>query len=1109
MATDVRELMRSLAKLICGPAGSGKTTLALAHYVSSVANHRPGKSVWLSPSGRAAAGICDRLVRSVASPAILAPGVMTFASLAAAVVHASRQPVRRIGALEKRVLVGRIIDDTRRSGQFRHFRAVAGSRGLVDLVVQFIAEWKRLEIWPEDFRAAAERRGRTAKDAELAMLYETYQATLTKRQWFDAEGQIWLARALLRDGQARPLAELEWLVADGFSDFTRTEHEILELLADRAEHFLVTLPDDAGEERSDLFAKARRTAQQIQLRHPGCQVERLPARSDGGWPAMEHLERRLFGHPRHAVDASNTGRMEVLAAGRELGELELIAARIKSLLLNGDPTNQREVRPGEIAVVYRQLEAAAPLIREVLERFGIPYYLERAKKLSEAPLVVALSQLLRLHAEDWPQRALVGVLNQYYFRPRWPGWNALIAAHVELAVRAAQLPRGRSALLARCERAAESIGGTPSLDEAADQSPDIAASTRDFVGLLSAALSRFPERAAPQSWLARLEQIARELGYFESLSDADTHAWRQLTEASAALGRLADELSDVRALDAREFLAWLDDVVTATPAAQPSDEIGRVRVLAAASVRALEIPYLFVAGLSEKAFPTADSEGRAYGETECRALVEAGLPLVLRAERAEEEMLLFYETITRARRRLYLSYPAIDERAQPLSPSPYVTEVERAFGAAPLERQTTADLSPIPAPGAIWNERDWRVSAVVAAAKGEPHSLSELASQTAGAVTTTNIHGGLRTVQARSSGDGFGPFEGMLPGGAAQRNCARRFDTERIWSATELEDYGECPFRFFMARVLRLAPLPDPELKTDYLGRGARMHAVLAALHRHVNLMHEPGTHPQSLDVDSYQELIKQLLSQLESPEARVEESLAGALDALQRRELHEWLTTYREQHEQYAEVKGHAGQVRPLYFEAAFGLAADRRAGEPARDVISVDECLELQRGADAVRIAGRIDRIDVADVQGRLVFNVLDYKTGKHPSSKAIESGRALQLPLYALAVERLLLRAQQALPWQIGYWSVADKGYRGGLQLASQDDGAPASTGAWRELVEAIEEQIFGLVRGLRHAEFPMYNTDKKCTSTCDFRTVCRVNQVRSLEKTWQPPQETPSA
>lgn len=1099
--------MKPLTSILIGPAGCGKSTRVLADYAAQLATGRLGAALWIAPSGRAANSIRERIVALTRSRAVMAPGVHTFAGLATSVVQASRAPVRRIGPLEKRALVARIVEDSLRAGRLRHFAAVAETRGFVDLVTQFIADWKRLEIWPEHFRDAVARKGGTAKDSELLELYETYQARLTERQWFDPEGLIWFARALLRDGQQAPCPRLELLVADGFSDFTRTEHEILELLARRSERALITIPDEEGDERGDLFAKARRTLAQLRNHHPECRVERLAARTGGDWPAMEHLERRLFGHPRRAVPATDTRRLKVLAAGRELGELEQVAAEIKSLLTDGDPDSRARVRPGDIVVVFRSLESAAPLVREVFERCGIPYYLERATALSEAPLVAALVQLLRLHAQDWPHRVLLGVLNQAYCRPAWPDWQPRAMRALELVVREAQLPRGREALRQRCERAAQRASALAAVDETERDQAQLVESAARILRSLQETLSRLPERATADHWLRSLGALAEELGYPRELSVRDAAAWRQLRASVAALSRISEELDASRELSADEFLEWLSDVAVSTPAAQSTDDVGRVRVLSAASVRALEIPYLFVAGLSEKAFPAAAGDGGIYGEAECRRLSEAGLPLVLRAERAEEEMLLFYETITRARRRLYLSYPAIDAKAQPLSPSPYLTEVERAFGGAKVEVERTEDLRPIPSGREVWSERDWRVRAVADALAGDSRAFEQLAGQPESSPLARNLAAGLRVVQARSSGAGFGRFEGMLESAAARRDCAKRFGAERVWSATELETYGACPFRFFMERVLRLAPLPEPELSTDYLARGARMHDVLAALHRHVNLAFGPGTHPQTLDAASYLELVERLLTELVVVDDG-DRSLSGALDELQRREMREWLAAYREQHEDYAAKSGHGEAIQPLYFEAAFGMGGTRREDEPARDDISVDDCLELRRGDDVVRVAGRIDRIDVAEVDGQVVFNVLDYKTGKRPPKKEeIVSGRLLQLPLYALAVERLLLAEHGASPWQVGYWFLSERGYQGQLQLAAQAEGRVERTEVWKALIETIEAKVFALVRGMRHAEFPMHNLDDKCTSHCDYREACRVNQVRALGKTWAPPEEQP--
>ncbi len=64
---------------------------------------------------------------------------------------------------------------------------------------------------------------------------------------------------------------------------------------------------------------------------------------------------------------------------------------------------------------------------------------------------------------------------------------------------------------------------------------------------------------------------------------------------------------------------------------------------------------------------------------------------------------------------------------------------------------------------------------------------------------------------------------------------------------------------------------------------------------------------------------------------------------------------------------------------------------------------------------LSGRIDRIDIGVVGGQLVFNILDYKTGnsKNFKSRNAETGVSLQLPLYALAVQELLMIDRRAVP------------------------------------------------------------------------------------------------
>jgi hypothetical protein len=118
-------------------------------------------------------------------------------------------------------------------------------------------------------------------------------------------------------------------------------------------------------------------------------------------------------------------------------------------------------------------------------------------------------------------------------------------------------------------------------------------------------------------------------------------------------------------------------------------------------------------------------------------------------------------------------------------------------------------------------------------------------------------------------------------------------------------------------------------------------------------------------------------------------------------------------------------------------------------------------------------------------------------------ITSAAALQLPLYALATEAVLLADQGAVPWQAGYWYLKENGFKPkqALEMHACRDEQLEPEPEWEDLRRAVVKNVAALVEGIRAAEFPVFSADDQCTRICPFRTICRINQVRSLGKTWQ--------
>ncbi|QEC50015.1 hypothetical protein FSW04_22215 [Baekduia soli] len=196
------------------------------------------------------------------------------------------------------------------------------------------------------------------------------------------------------------------------------------------------------------------------------------------------------------------------------------------------------------------------------------------------------------------------------------------------------------------------------------------------------------------------------------------------------------------------------------------------------------------------------------------------------------------------------------------------------------------------------------------------------------------------------------------------------------WSASQLEAWASCPVRWFVERHLRPAVLvPDPEPML----RGELAHRVLE--HALSALAADGGgLVPERLP--DARALVHAALAE-HAQDFRISPNPERLRSALRRLEVD--LLRYLE----YAAHAG--GSFRPSLFEVTFGQPEDPYPP------------LELDDGA--LRIAGRIDRVDLAPGGSPRQAIVYDYK-GKTATAQARwqDEGK-LQVALYLLMVRHVL--------------------------------------------------------------------------------------------------------
>jgi RecB family exonuclease len=527
---------------------------------------------------------------------------------------------------------------------------------------------------------------------------------------------------------------------------------------------------------------------------------------------------------------------------------------------------------------------------------------------------------------------------------------------------------------------------------------------------------------------------------------------------------------------------------------------GGIRVLSAAEVRNLDVPWLFFAGLDEQSFPRRRADDCLYGELERRQLNDSGLQLGHQALRTQEEMLLFYRVCTRAIRGLTLLYPAISPEGAPLTCSPYVTAVRDLFERQPVLDQLEVELDPIPQAGRILSSADLRVRALHDALEKRPQLLARAAEHPP---TSRSIAHTLRACDLnalRFHTAGFTPADGLLQCPDNLRWLARLFPNTRQFSATHLELYGQCPFKFFVERVLRVEPMEAIEFATDHGERGSLIHSAFAELHHQDLVQGEPPAIPPKGEdlARRFAEIIRRRINE-HPPADRLREALAEVEITL----LTEWGEEYGRQWDKHIERCRATFAVipQPVLFEQSFGetpggadSASPPGAGTPV--------CMGV--GESQVRLGGRIDRIDRGELGGQPIFCVVDYKSGskKSLSRKDVALGTNLQLPLYVLAVLEQGLAGPRADVAQAAFWYLKEGGFTPGLQAPGKRGSRSGldllGSDEWAAARQDLERVVPRIVLGMRRGEFPVFNRDENCQGHCPHRLSCRVGQVRALDE-----------
>ncbi len=607
-------------KLVLGPANSAKAGEVLGAYAAVA----PRGALLVVPTAVDA----RHYERELAAAGAVFGSVLTFSGLAREIASRSGYSAAVLSRLQRERLLAAALA----AMPLRALAASAAAPGFRAAAGELVAELERSLVTPQRFVAALrawaagdERRAAYAED--LGRIYAGYVRALDRAGRVDGELYSWRALDALR---AEPGSwGRDEVFFYGFDELTALERDAVETLARIVgADVTVSLTHEPG--RLALAARAEAVQELSQLAD---QVVELPAIDEHYAPtsraALHHLERGLFEPGAQRVDPGVA--VTLLESGGERAEAELVAGNVLALLADGFAAS-------EIAVVYRTLARAAPLVEGVFGQYGIAVDVAYELPLSHTPLGRALRGAARcaLLAERHAHAAdLLAFL-------RAPG----MLEHPELADRLeAELRReGLDSAEAARERLGFNLGELDSLASATDPAAELCR--------LARRLFAAPHRStAPQ--LDRDEEL-------------DARALGTLTRALGEIAELGQRPSGA------ELVALLDEL---TVAAGRSRGDG-VLLAEPLGIRARRFRAVFVCGMQEGELPLPAGADPFLSDERRRELAAAsGLRLRARDDALQRERYLFYATVSRATERVVLSYRSSDEEGNLALASPFIADV--------------------------------------------------------------------------------------------------------------------------------------------------------------------------------------------------------------------------------------------------------------------------------------------------------------------------------------------------------------------------------------------------------------------------------------------------
>ncbi|MCI5858054.1 MAG: exodeoxyribonuclease V subunit gamma [Agathobacter sp.] len=1002
-------------QFVLGSSGSGKTKYMFEQIVREAGKH-PAKNYLVIVPEQFTLATQQTLVDLAPNHAIMNIDVLSFKRLAYRVFD--DMGIRNLNVLEetgKNLILRKVAQE--RETDLTVLRPNMSRMGYIEELKSFISElaqynigWQQLENFAEGENLPP---AFAQKLKDVVTMYRGFEAYM-EGTYITAEE---ILNLLISVADKSSLLRDSVLVFDEFTGFTPVQNRLFYKLLPIADRIHVLLTIDAAEDfyhcegEHELFYLSKKTIRTLTDMAAELKIECLDpvVLADAGKkrfinaPGIGFLEQNLF---RTWYKKCHDGVTDIHITSLKDAQSELIyvARNINRLVQSG------AYRYKDIAVVTGAVDTYGNYVEAIFSKYGIPYFLDQTTGVLFHPFIEFIRATLEIIESGFDYNSVMRFLRCGFCRMEDEEIDCLDNYLLATGI------RGQRAWGTRWLR-------QPKNSQFYDMEhlEEIRIAVYDLLAPLANAFSK--ENGTAKGEIEALYGLICSLDLEAQLRDREQEYLEIGEQAKAKeygqIYRIVMELLDKfylllgeEHLSIAEFTEILEAGLSASQVAAIPPGYDNVTIGDIERTRLNYIKILFFVGVNDGVIPKNANTGGIISEYERQMMQSYHMELAPGArEKAFIQRFYLYRNLTKPSDAIYISYAKIDSEGKKVSPSYLINVIRKLFPR--LGQEEIPDIYQIADYSTSQAAWDYLI-----------HGEHDEAWKALAKYFLENDNSVISTEELLRA-----PYRSYEAEPISRAVAKAIYGPSLQGSVTRLEQFAACAYAHFLRYGLHLQPREESGMESVDVGN--LYHAALEKYSRHL----------EESDYDWFKvpEEQRDELASAAFQEALDEYTNLAIYDTAENRHMTERMADIFRQTVWALTSQVRAGEFVPTEFELSF----DRMD-----NLDSLRVALEDHR---YMQLQGRIDRLDLAQENGKTLVKIIDYKSGSTKFDLIrIYRGLSLQLVVYmnaAMEYTRNMHPSGSILPGGILYYHIddpvldekdADSDQKEALLLALRPDG-----------------------------------------------------------------------